>query len=174
MAPSTSKKDPRSIQLSNKKGFTLIEITVVIVIIGILAAIAIPNYITFVGQGMTQNAENNLQAISNAQKIYYLNHGKYCAVQMAQPIDMVPCSSLSLINTALSLNINDNNFYYICSEGLNVPPVYCQALRLNVSGDFNSDLITALSVWIPSPPGILPAQLCGGQYCPANTSFVNR
>jgi type IV pilus assembly protein PilA len=53
------------IKLNNKKGFTLIELMIVIAIIGILAAIAIPNFIAYRNKSYCSRAEsdaNNLAA----------------------------------------------------------------------------------------------------------------
>jgi type IV pilus assembly protein PilA len=54
------------IKLNNKKGFTLIELMIVIAIIGILAAIAIPNFIEYRNKSFCSKAEsdaNNVAAI---------------------------------------------------------------------------------------------------------------
>ena len=48
-------------KLRGEKGFTLIELMIVIAIIGILAAIAIPNFISYRDKAYCQNAESATQ-----------------------------------------------------------------------------------------------------------------
>jgi len=57
--------------LANKKGFTLIELMIVIAIIGILAAVAIPNYISFRDKGYCSGAESDANAILGNLADYY-------------------------------------------------------------------------------------------------------
>ena len=56
---------------SNKEGFTLIELMIVIAIIGILAAIAIPNFIAYRNKAYCSAAENDAHAISAALADYF-------------------------------------------------------------------------------------------------------
>lgn len=53
---------------NKKKGFTLIELMIVVAIIGILAAIAIPNFVKFQAKGKQSEVNANLKAIFSAQK----------------------------------------------------------------------------------------------------------
>jgi type IV pilus assembly protein PilA len=57
--------------LRNKKGFTLIELMIVVAIIGILAAIAIPAFIKYVKQSKTSEAGLNLKTLSEGAAAYY-------------------------------------------------------------------------------------------------------
>jgi type IV pilus assembly protein PilA len=60
-----------------KQGFTLIELMIVVAIIGILAAIAIPNFIRFQARSKQSEPKANLKSLFTAQRSYFQEKDKY-------------------------------------------------------------------------------------------------
>ncbi|WP_414357811.1 type IV pilin protein [Synechococcus sp. R55.3] len=63
--------------LSKAKGFTLIELLVVIVIVGVLSAVAIPQFLNQVRRSRTAEAQAALTAVGRGSEVYRLDVGVY-------------------------------------------------------------------------------------------------
>lgn len=61
---------------SSQSGFTLIELLIVVAIIGILAAIAVPNFLNAQIRAKISRAQADLRAISTAVEMYSLDHNQ--------------------------------------------------------------------------------------------------
>lgn len=68
---------------SSASGFTLIELLVVMAIIGILAAIAVPQFTMYQRRGGDAMAKSDLHNVITAEEAYFVDNGQYLACQDA-------------------------------------------------------------------------------------------
>jgi prepilin-type N-terminal cleavage/methylation domain-containing protein len=89
---------------TNQKGFTLIELMIVIAIIGILAAIAIPNFIAYRDKAFCSYGEQDAQSVAAAMASYFSepDHTTTPSVQ-----DLIDSEQLSTNNSSTSITIDE-------------------------------------------------------------------
>ena len=69
----------------NKKGFTLIELLIVVVIIGILAAIAIPKFANTKQKAIVASMKSDLRNLVTAQEAFFSDNNDYAGTVTAGP-----------------------------------------------------------------------------------------
>jgi len=67
--------------MKNQKGFTLIELMIVIAIIGILAAIAIPQFSAYRKRSYHASSQSDLRNAATAQEAFFVDNSRYCQTE---------------------------------------------------------------------------------------------
>lgn len=62
-----------------RKGFTLLEVLIVVIIIGILAAIALPQYVTTIEKARSAEATSNIGALRSSMDRYWYDQGAFAS-----------------------------------------------------------------------------------------------
>lgn len=107
-----------------KNGFTLLEMLVVSLIIGILASIAFPQYEVAVGVSKVSNVVSFAKVINDAQQRHYLANGSYTVNFDALDVTMPPGGTLSADGKTMTYK----NFLCYLRDAGDGSSVYCNVL----------------------------------------------
>ena len=139
----------------NNKGFTLIELMIVIAIIGILAAIAIPNFISYRNKAYCSGAESDANAVLSTLSDYYA-----IPAHTAMITGTVPTAGDDLGGVAFSA-LSNGNTAALTAAGQTVTVVTV----LDTSTRCPTDYMTVLS---QMPAGILLPRVHSRKQCSRN------
>ena len=124
--------------METKKGFTLIELLVVVLIVGILAAVALPQYQLAVVKSRVATIRPVLASIRQAQENYYMANGKYADDISMLAVDLPLCTSATDCSTCLVCGnyfmIDSLSGDTIASGNQNLRAAYCPK---EIQGDKN-------------------------------------
>jgi prepilin-type N-terminal cleavage/methylation domain-containing protein len=96
-----------------QQGFTLMEIMIVVIIVGIIAGLSLPNYYTATERTRMQDAMTKLRMIHKAQEMHHVKYDKFFP-DAPFGVNNMNTFYIADINQYLALNIVENGFVYQC------------------------------------------------------------
>jgi len=101
----------------DRKGFTLIELMVAIAIIGILTAIAIPNFLKYEARSKQSEAKMNLGSLGTSAEAFHAEMDTYHAGDL-DPLNRNSLEWVGVTGTALYDYYYDGQLYYVHTQGV--------------------------------------------------------
>jgi type IV pilus assembly protein PilE len=122
-------------------GFTLVELMIVVVVIGILASIAYPSYVGFVTRGARGDAVAGVMQVANLQEQFYLDHRVFT-------------SDMTLLGLAADPFVVENNLYQVDAVLANGGyTVTATAIGIQATRDTECNTISITSAGAKTPSG---------------------
>ena len=121
----------------NQSGFTLIELLVVVAIIGILAAIAIPQFAAYRAKGFDARAESDCRNAATAEEAYFVDNATYSDDETSLP------GFVQSEDVTVALTATDTNFTVDCESAKGTPGFSCTWTSDPAAGAPNMACVTA-------------------------------
>jgi len=123
--------------IKKTSGFTLIELMIVLVIISVILAYAIPNYRLYVLKTKRTEAKNALLLTASLQERFYANNNRYgTAVELKLATTYPAPTAANELNYTISLSVSTNTTYTISAVayGLQAQDTDCLTFTLDHLG----------------------------------------
>ena len=136
------------------KGFTLLELLVVVILMGVLAALALPNLLSQVAKGRQSEAKNNLGAINRAQQAYRLE-----------------TSTFGGINN-LPIKITGTNYDYLDATGVTINSTFASQVA-NAKTEYENDILDYTAAVNQQTNGTFVSLICQTNALNGATKAIN-
>jgi len=124
------------IMMRGKKGVTLIEVMVVVAIVGMLAAIAIPAYNDYITRSRRSDAFTALETVRAAQEMWRAEKGSYCITADFNAGLLPGCSQ----------NMAENNYTITVATGAAPATTFTATATVKAGGKQTNDKYSMFSV----------------------------
>lgn len=126
------------------KGFTLIEVMVVVAIIAILAAIAIPNYADYVTRSKVTDAVSGLSEMRVRMEQYFNDNRTYVGACTANTVAPLPAPTANFVFACPAVSLTATT-YFVTATGQGSMAGFSYAVD---QSNIRSSLMVAPSTWI--------------------------
>ena len=125
------------------QGFTLLELIIVIIVIGILASIALPRYIRIAEKGRAGEAKNMLSAIRSAQMRYAAQYATYAAAVASLDINLPAAKYFTITASGAGSNMSDETIVVgtATRTGTDNPSLGSYVLSITMGGNITGDAV---------------------------------
>ncbi|ASF17345.1 type IV pilin protein [Shewanella sp. FDAARGOS_354] len=120
------------------QGFTLIEVMITVVIVGILASIAYPSYIDYITKSARSEGVAAVMKVVNLQEQYYLDNRTFA-------------TDMTKLGLAANPFLTENGHYSVGSTGTDAYTITATAKGSQASRDTTCATITITSVGVKGP-----------------------
>ena len=121
-----SRQHSTSLTLAAERGFTLVELLVVVLVLGIIAAIAIPNFLLQQSKAHDSSAKSAARTAMSALEVYSTDHAGYLGATMVELRAIEPTLEDA---QGMDLPVATASGYQLVSPSTSLPPVTFTVLR---------------------------------------------